>query len=152
VIVLLALFAGIVSGLRAFTAPAAVAWGATLLYFDVSNSWLWFMGYQWTPWILTALACVELVTDQLPSTPSRKMPVQFGARILMGTLAGGTLGAAGNLIAAGIGLGAFGAVVGTLGGAWARRQMAASFGNDRPAAFVEDVVAIVGAALIICAA
>jgi uncharacterized membrane protein len=142
-IVLLALFAGIVSGLRAFTAPAAVAWGATLLYFDVSNSWLWFMGYQWTPWILT---------DQLPSTPSRKVPVQFGARILMGTLAGGTLGAAGNLIAAGIGLGAFGAVVGTLGGAWARRQMAASFGNDRPAAFVEDVVAIVGAALIICAA
>jgi uncharacterized membrane protein len=151
-IVLLALTIGIVAGLRAFTAPAAVAWGAALLHFDVSNSALSFMGSTWAALILTALACVELVTDQLPSTPSRKVPVQFGARLLMGALAGGTLGAADNLLAAGIGLGVFGAVVGTLGGASARQQMAAAFGRDRPAAVIEDVVALLGALLVVCAA
>ncbi|MGO7898053.1 DUF4126 family protein [Rhizobium ruizarguesonis] len=151
-IVLLALTIGIVAGLRAFTAPAAVAWGAALLHFDVSSSGLSFMGSVWAAWILTALACVELVTDQLPSTPSRKVPVQFGARLLMGALAGGTLGAADDLLAAGIGLGVFGAVIGTLGGASARRQMAAAFGRNRPAALIEDAVALLGALLIVCAA
>ena len=37
-----------------------------------------------TPWILTVLAVGELVTDQLPTTPSRKVPVQFGTRLLTG--------------------------------------------------------------------
>jgi len=32
------------------------------------------MGYTWTPWIFCALAIVELITDQLPTTPSRKYP------------------------------------------------------------------------------
>ena len=35
--------------------------------------------------IFTILAIVELVTDQLPSTPSRKVPQQFSARIIMGS-------------------------------------------------------------------
>ena len=32
------------------------------------------------------LALGELVTDQLPTTPSRTVPVQFGTRIVMGAL------------------------------------------------------------------
>jgi len=75
---------GIVAGLRAMTAPAAASWAAYLGWIDVTDSFLAFMGYAWTPWILTALAMVELVADQLPSTPSRKVPQQFGARILTG--------------------------------------------------------------------
>jgi uncharacterized membrane protein len=147
-IVLLAFLIGVVAGLRAFTAPAAAAWGARLLHVDVSGSWLAFMGYLWTPWVFTLLACVELVTDQLPSTPSRKVPVQFGARLLMGALAGGTLGASENLSAASIGFGLIGAIAGTLGGAWARKTMAAAFGSDRPAAFIEDGIAILLAVLV----
>ncbi len=68
----LAFLIGIIAGLRALTAPAAVAWGAALGWFDVSQTPLAFMGYRWTPWILTLLALVELVTDQLPSTPQEK--------------------------------------------------------------------------------
>lgn len=79
----LALLIGIIAGLRAMTAPAAVAWAAHLDWFDVSGTPLAFMGYRWTPWIFTALALIELVTDQLPNTPSRKVPMQFGARILL---------------------------------------------------------------------
>jgi len=91
---LLALLIGVIAGLRAMTAPAAVAWGAALGWFDVSQTPLAFMGYQWTPWVFTVLAVVELITDQLPTTPSRKVPVQFGARIVMGALSGAVIGAA----------------------------------------------------------
>ena len=66
----LALLAGVVAGSRVFTALAAVSWAARLGGLNLGDSWLAFMGYSWTPWIFTLLAIVELVTDQLPSTPS----------------------------------------------------------------------------------
>jgi uncharacterized membrane protein len=92
----LALLAGIVAGSRALTAPAAVSWAAHLGYLNLDDTWLAFMGYAWTPWIFTLLALVEYVTDQLPSTPSRKVPPQFGARIVSGALCGATLGVSGG--------------------------------------------------------
>jgi uncharacterized membrane protein len=139
----LALVAGIVAGLRALTAPAAVSWAAKLGLPDLNGSWLAFMGYAWTPWIFTILAVVELVTDQLPSTPSRKVPIQFGARIVSGALCGATIGASGGSWIGGLIAGVVGAVIGTYGGAEARARMAKAFGRDLPAALIEDAVAIV---------
>ena len=40
-----------------------------------------------------------------------------------------------------------GAVIGTLGGRQFRGALAKAFGNDHPAAFIEDAVAIGGAVL-----
>ena len=77
----LAFLIGIVAGLRAFMAPAAVSWAAHGGALDPQARWA-FMGYRFTPWIFSLLAAVELVTDQLPSTPSRKVPPQFAARLL----------------------------------------------------------------------
>ncbi|TCU17005.1 DUF4126 domain-containing protein [Rhizobium sullae] len=148
---LLAALIGIVAGLRAMTAPAAVAWAAYLGWFDVSQTSLAFMGYRWTPWIFTVLAIGELITDQLPSTPSRKVPMQFGARIVTGGLAGAAIGAAGGSVLVGLVAGAVGAVIGTFGGAAIRAKLAVSFGRDLPAALIEDIVAV-GAALLIVAA
>src|SRR6266571_4380115 len=91
---LLALLIGGVAGLRALTAPAAVSWAAYIGWLHLGDTHLAFLGYRWTPWVLTALALAELVTDQLPSTPSRTVPMQFGARILTGALSGGAIGAA----------------------------------------------------------
>jgi uncharacterized membrane protein len=140
-IVLLALVIGFVAGLRAFTAPAAVAWAAHLglLQLDGVLSWL---GHWLAPWILTALALFELVSDQLPNTPSRKVPMQFGARLLTGALSGAAIGASGGMLLAGIAAGIVGAVLGTYGGAAARAALARSFGRDLPAALIEDAVAI----------
>ena len=45
--------------------------------------------------------------------------------------------------------GALGAVAGTLGGADIRARMARAFGKDLPAALIEDLVAVVGALLIV---
>jgi len=148
-LLLSALLIGVIAGLRALTAPAIVAWGAALGWFDVSQTPLAFMGYRWTPWVFSLLALLELVTDQLPSTPSRKVPPQFGARVVMGALAGATLGASGGQMIIGLIAGIIGAVIGTFGGAAVRGKLALSFGKDRPAAIIEDVIAIGGALLIV---
>ena len=145
---LLALLIGVVAGLRAMTAPAAVAWAAHLGWLNLDGSWLAFFGNVWVRWILTLLALVELVTDQLPSTPSRTVPVQFGARILTGALSGAAVGVAGGSWVGGLVAGVIGAVIGTLGGRAFRAKLAAAFGSDRPAAFIEDAVAVGGALLI----
>ena len=145
---LLALLIGIVAGLRAMTPPALVAWAAHLGWLDLSGSWLGFLANAWVRWILTLLAIVELVTDQLPSTPSRTVPIQFGARIATGALSGAAVGTAGGAMVGGLLAGIAGAVIGTLGGRALRARLASAFGSDRPAAFIEDAVAIGGALLI----
>ena len=155
-ILILALLIGVVAGLRAMMAPAAVSWAAHFGWLQVDGTWLAFLGYRFTPWILSVLALAELVTDQLPSTPSRKVPPQFITRLLTGGLSGGAIGVAGGAsggsIAAGIVAGLIGAVIGTYGGAAARTKLAGLFGSDRPAALIEDAVAIAGAYLIVCCA
>jgi uncharacterized membrane protein len=150
-VLLLALLIGIIAGLRAMTAPAAVCWAARLGSLNLAATGLAFLGYVFTPWIFTALALVELVTDQLPTTPSRTVPVQFGTRILTGGLSGGAIAAAHGQLVLGVIGGAIGAVIGTLGGRAARGRLAASFGRDLPAALIEDAVAIGGAFLIMAA-
>jgi hypothetical protein len=49
---LLALLIGCVAGLRTVTAPAAVSWAAHLGRLHLGATWLAFLGYAWTPWIL----------------------------------------------------------------------------------------------------
>jgi uncharacterized membrane protein len=83
----LALLIGVVAGLRTMTAPAVVSWAAYFGRVHLEGTWLAFLGYAWTPYILSALAIAELVADQLPKTPSRKVPMQFGARIVTGACA-----------------------------------------------------------------
>lgn len=148
-IYLLALLIGVIAGLRTMTAPAAVAWGAWLGWLPVAGTWASFMGHWIAVAIFTLLAIGELITDQLPSTPSRKVPMQFGGRIVMGAFSGAVIGATAGMTAAGLIAGAIGAIIGTLGGAEVRARMAAAFGKDPPAAFIEDAVAIIGGLLIV---
>jgi uncharacterized membrane protein len=147
------LIIGVIAGLRAMTAPAAVSWATRLGWLELGQTNLAFLGYALTPWIFTALALAELVTDQRPSTRSRTVPVQFGTRLVMGALSGGAIGAGtgGDALGLGIVVGILGAIIGTLGGRAFRARLAAAFGNDRPAAFIEDAVAIVGAVLVMVA-
>lgn len=149
VLYLLALLIGVIAGLRAMTAPAAVSWAAYLGLVNLDGTWLAFLGYRFTPWIMTVLAVGELITDQLPSTPSRKLPIPFTTRVIVGGLSGAAIGASGGALLGGLVVGAIGAVIGTLGGAAIRMRLALAFGKDRPAALLEDAVAIIGAALIV---
>ena len=148
---LFALLIGVVAGLRAMTAPAAVAWGAHLGLIPLQGTPLAWLGGAIAPWVFTVLAVLELVSDQLPQTPSRKVPVQFGTRIASGAFCGAAIGLLGGAWIGGAVAGAIGAVVGTLGGADLRARLAKAFGKDLPAALIEDVVAIGGAILIVVA-
>ncbi|MCB1470363.1 MAG: DUF4126 domain-containing protein [Rhizobiaceae bacterium] len=148
---LLALLIGIIAGLRTMTAPAAIAWGAYLGWLPLAESWAGFMGHWVAVLILTVLALGELVADQLPSTPSRKVPQQFGARIVSGAFSGAVMGTLGGSLLIGLVAGAVGAIIGTYGGAAARASLAAAFGRDLPAALIEDAVAIAGALIIVAA-
>ncbi|HUK18939.1 MAG TPA: DUF4126 family protein [Bryobacteraceae bacterium] len=146
----LAFLIGVIAGLRALTAPAAVSWAARLGWLHLENTWLAFLGYAATPYILSVLAVGELINDKLPKTPSRKAPPGFIARIVTGALCGAALTAADGVLIAGLLAGVLGAVAGTLGGYEFRARLVRAIGGkDLPIALLEDAIAIGGAFLIV---
>jgi uncharacterized membrane protein len=76
---------GVVVGLRAMAAPAVVSWAAYLGRMHLEGTWLAFLGYAWPPYILSALAIAELISDQLPKTPSRKVRRAISLRSISST-------------------------------------------------------------------
>ncbi|HZU50208.1 MAG TPA: DUF4126 family protein [Mycobacterium sp.] len=144
-VLLFALLIGVVAGLRALTAPAVVAWAALLDWINLEGTWASWVAHSVTVAILTILAVIELVTDKLPMTPSRTAAASFIARILLGAFAGAVIGTAWGYTWSGLGAGALGAVLGTLGGYEARiRLVGATGGHDRSVALLEDTVAVLG--------
>jgi uncharacterized membrane protein len=133
---------GSASGLRALIGLAAVSWAAHLGYLHLDHSWLAFMGYAFTPYIVTLMAIGELVNDKLPKTPSRLIPPQFITRLVMAAFCGFAIGISGNQPVLGLVAGVIGSVAGTFGGARARGWLARLFSRDLPAALLEDLVAI----------
>jgi len=147
----LLLFAiGLVAGLRTVTPPAAVAWAAHLGWINLSNTRLSFLASITAVAVFTIGAALEYVTDQLPSTPARTVPVQLGARIFTGGFCGSALAlAAGQPVILGIILAMVGAVAGTYGGYYARRNLVRSLkAPDFAVAVPEDLIAL-GAAFFI---
>ncbi|CAN5393961.1 DUF4126 family protein [soil metagenome] len=151
-VILLALLIGVVAGLRALTPPAAVAWGGFLGWINLDGTWAQWGAHPITLAVFTFLLVGELITDQLPKTPSRKVAPQFAARLISGGFAGAVIGSAWGHPIACLGGGLIGAVLGTLGGASARGALAAKAGKDLPAAVTEDVVAVVGGFVIVALA
>lgn len=141
-VLLLALLIGVVAGLRAFTAPAVLAWAAMLHWINLSGTWASWMGHWATVAILTVLAVAELISDKMPTLPSRKSAPQFLVRLASGAFSGAVLGTAWGYRWGSLGAGLIGAVLGTLGGYAARtRLVAANGGRDRPIALGEDFFA-----------
>jgi len=135
---------GIVAGLRAMTAPAVVAWAAYLGWIHLAGTPLAFMGSIWAVGILTLGALAEFVTDQLPTTPSRTVPIQLGTRVVMGLLTGACLALAGGAsLWLGAIVAAIGAVLGTYGGYNARVGLVRSLKvKDIAIAVPEDLLAV----------
>ncbi|WP_167101845.1 glycine zipper 2TM domain-containing protein [Mycobacterium sp. DL592] len=143
-VLLLALLIGVVAGLRAFTAPAVMAWAAFLDWINLTGTWASWVGHWGTVTVLTIIAVAELISDQMEQTPSRKTAVQFLTRLATGAFAGAVLGTAWGYQWSSLGAGIIGAVIGTIGGYEARtRLVRATGGRDFPIGVLEDAVAVV---------
>ncbi len=145
----LAFLIGAATGLRSMTAPAALSFAARRGKLRLKKSPLAFLGSRSTPYVLAALAAGELVNDKLAWTPSRRSPLLFALRVVMGGACGAAIGTP-NAIAGGIAAGALGAVAGTLGGYQLRTGLArAAGGRDVPIALSEDALAVGGSLAIV---
>jgi len=140
----LAVGIGIVAGLRTFTAPAAASWAGYLGWLNLHGTPLAFMGSVITVGIFSLLAVIEYITDQLPSTPARTVPMQLIARLIMGALAGACLCAGnGQSWLVGACLGIVGTLIGTYGGYHIRKALVTGLKvKDIVIAIPEDLVAI----------
>jgi len=141
---LLAFGIGVVAGLRSLTAPAVVAWAAQSGWIHLTGSPLAFMGSKWSLGIFTILAVLELVADQLPSTPPRTGAMGLSARVVTGALTGAALAAAGGAaLWLGAVFGAIGGVVGAFAGYHARVGLVRGLRvPDFAIALPEDAIAI----------
>jgi uncharacterized membrane protein len=126
----LAFILGIASGLRVFTAPAAVLLARGSPY-----------GIA-----LAVLAVVEYFIDLRPNTPPRTAPMGLTLRIASGAFVGFMIATGHNAsgIAGGI-IGVIGALIGAFGGLAVRRTAIARIGAI-PAGITEDIVTIALAA------
>jgi len=140
---LLPFLIGVLAGLRSLTPAAIVAWAAKLGWMKLEAPFAW-MGSSITVAIATVLAIVELVTDKLPSTPSRTAPPGLIARIVLGGLAGACVAmGGGQAYLGGAMAGIIGALVGTFGGYQVRTRTAKALGvPDIVIALVEDLITI----------
>jgi uncharacterized membrane protein len=150
-VLLLAFLIGVVSGLRSLTAPAVVVWGAHQNWLNLHNTRLSFMGSTAAVVIFTMGAVAELVTDKLPSTPSRLKPPGLVARILFGGLSGASVAVAGaQSIAFGAVLGVAGGIAGAFVGREVRGRLVQSLKvPDWVIALLEDATAIAGGLFIV---
>ncbi|RSL15226.1 putative membrane protein [Edaphobacter aggregans] len=137
---------GCVAGLRTFTAPAVVCWGAHLGWLHFAGTGFGFIDYMVTLIIFTLLALGELISDKLPKTPARTTPPQLIGRILFGGFAGAALSVgAGGALMTGLLAGAVGAAIGTFAGYHMRHALVTQLRlPDLPVAIMEDLLAIAG--------
>ena len=150
-VLLLAFLIGVVAGLRSLTAPAVVAWAAHRNWLNLHNPSLAFMGSTAAVVIFALLAVVELVADQLPSTPSRTRPPGLIARIVLGGLSGAGVAVSGaQSIALGAVLGVAGGIAGAFAGYEVRTRLVKALKvPDVVIAFLEDAAAIAGGLFVV---
>ncbi|PYI93316.1 MAG: hypothetical protein DME97_06165 [Verrucomicrobia bacterium] len=143
-ILALAFGVGLVAGLRALTAPAAVAWAAQWGWLHLHGSPLSFMASTWAAILFLVLAIFELIGDLLPGTPKRTAPGPLAARMLSGGLCGACVCASANQsLFIGAALGGLGALLGAFAGYELRRRLVAGLNvKDIFIAIPEDLIAI----------
>ncbi|HUD27341.1 MAG TPA: DUF1440 domain-containing protein [Novosphingobium sp.] len=139
------LLLGLANGQRTFTPPAAVTIAAAGSGLGLEGTPLALLNSRWTGVLLGAAAIGEYVMDKQPGIPARISPPGLTARALGGALSGAAAARPGKAwLAAGIG--AAGALAGGYISYRVRMSLARALGRDRPVAFAEDALSLVGSA------
>lgn len=132
---------GIVAGLRSFTAPAAVSWGAYLGKLNLRNL---FISSGVVVGLFSLLAVCEYVVDLLPKTPNRIAPLPLLVRIITGGFSGALICFSANQsVVVGASLGGIGGVIGAFAGYNVRKRLVEGLKvKDAIIAIPEDLIAI----------
>jgi uncharacterized membrane protein len=139
------LMLGLANGQRTFTPPAAVTIAAAGSGLGLEGTPLALLNSKWTGVLLGAAAIGEYVMDKQPGIPARISPPGLTARALGGALSGAAAARPGKAwLAAGIG--AAGALAGGYISYRMRMSLARALGRDRPVAFAEDALSLLGSA------
>lgn len=145
------LIIGFSAGLRTFTAPAVVAWCASLGCIDLATTPFSLMSSPVAVGLFSFLALGEYVWDLLPNTPSRTEVPGLIGRSLTGALTAACLLAATNKNLGWCVLGSLMAICGAFGGYQLRvRLVRALRVKDAFVAIPEDLIAIGLAILSTC--
>jgi uncharacterized membrane protein len=144
----LAVGIGAVAGLRAFAAPAVLAWAVKQRWIRLGNSPFARIISAKASKRLTDLAISELIADKLPFTPSRLQAAPLASRIVSGAVCGATIyGVAERPLAEGVVLGGVGTIAGAFAGYYTRKTLSGDMPN-LGIAVLEDALAIGGGILI----
>jgi uncharacterized membrane protein len=137
---------GFLSGLRAFTPLALVAWLAVWGWLPVAGSPFWFVGREAFAIVIVGLALLELIGDKLPKTPARIHPMPLIARVITAGMACGAVSfSAGTSWYIGALLGAIGSVLGAFIGYHVRRAITTRMHfPDWIVALAEDCITVAG--------
>jgi len=139
------LLLGLANGQRTFTPPAAVTIAAAGSGLGLEGTPLALLSSKWTGVLLGAAAIGEYVADKQPGIPARISPPGLAGRALGGALSGAAAARPGKAwLAAGIG--AAGALAGGYISYRVRMSLARALGRDKPVAFAEDALSMLGSA------
>ena len=145
----LAMAIGTLAGLRPMTVSAILAGSAKRKWVDFGRSPFATIIPAGASRRLTELAMSELIRDKLPFTPGRLNIGSLASRITSGAICGATVfGAVRRPLGKGALLGGLGAMAGTLGGHYSRKNLRLHM-RDFGAGLLEDGFAVGGSALIV---
>ncbi|MFC0205609.1 DUF1440 domain-containing protein [Novosphingobium soli] len=141
------LLLGLANGQRTFTPPAAVTIAAAGSGLGLEGTPLALLNSKWTGALLGAAALGEYMMDKQPGIPARIAPAGLAARAVGGALSGAAAARPGRAwLAAGVG--AAGALAGGYISYRVRMTLARALGRDRPVAFAEDALSLLGSAAV----
>lgn len=141
------LLLGLANGQRTFTPPAAVTIAAAGSGLGLEGTSLALLNSKWTGVLLGAAAVGEYVMDKQPGIPARISAGGLAGRAMGGALAGAAVARPGKAwLAAGIG--AASAIAGAYVSYRVRMGLATALGRDKPVAFAEDALAMLGSAMV----
>src|SRR6202011_4229613 len=134
----LAVGIGAVAVLRAFAAPAVLAWAAKRRWIRLGNSPFATIISAKASTRLTDLAVSELIADKLPFTPSRLKAEPLASRVVSGAICGATIyGVVKRPLTEGAVLGGLGAIAGAFAGYHMRKRLSRDM-PDLGVAVLED--------------
>jgi uncharacterized membrane protein len=143
---------GVVAGLRSFAAPAVLSWGANERWIRLRDKPGRLLERRRTRQVISTLAVAELIGDKTPFVPNRTQFPSLAWRIASGALVGAAVLSSNRRSALlGLAAGGLGALAGTYGGFYVRRNLSARI-PDRFVAVAEDAIAVGSGVLLLKAA